>query len=164
MIKANAKNMAGDVVVSMGVLIGLVISTLTGSAYADIILAALIGGWIIKTAIGIFRETNQELMDGNSNTEPYRVIVEAVRSVEGAGNPHRARTRCIAGFWDIDFDIDVDPDCTVHEAHAIASNVENEIKKRLDNVFDIMIHVEPQGDDTVEIFGLTEEMMRDKVM
>jgi len=161
MIKANAKNMAGDVLISLGVLVGLAISAYTGSAFADTIIAMLIGAWIIKTAIGIFLEINLELMDGNSGLEPYRVIIDAVNAVDGASNPHRARMRSIAGFWDIDLDIDVDPKCTVMEAHDIASHVEKEIKLRLENVFDIMIHVEPRGNDEVETFGLSEEDMSD---
>ena len=163
MVKANAKNMAGDVLISLGVLVGLVISSLTGSAYADTIIALLIGAWIMKTAIGIFLETNLELMDGNNDMEHYRVIVDAVNSVEGASNPHRARMRRIAGFWDIDLDINVNPQCTVLEAHGIASQVEREIKQRLENVFDIMIHVEPQGDITDETFGLSEDEMSDEI-
>jgi len=145
---------------TLPILAGLIISTLTGTAHADIVIAMLIGVWIIKTAVGIFLEANLELMDGANDIEPYRMIVEAVNSVEGAANPHRARVRHIAGFWDIAFDIDVDPRCTVLEAHNIASQVEEEIKRRLENVFDIMIHVEPQGDDADEIFGLSEDAMR----
>lgn len=162
MIKANGKNMASDVLISLGVLVGLIISTLTGSAYADIIIAILIGFMIIKTSIGIFSDTLSELMDGCSDKEAYRVIVDAVNSVNGANSPHRARMRRVAGFWDIDFDINVDPKCTVLEAHRIASLVENEIKTRLDNVFDIMIHVEPLGDDSEEGYGLSEDEMYDK--
>ena len=159
MIKANAKNMLGDVMISCSVLVGLIISNLTASAFADTIIAMLIGVWIIKTAIGIFLETSLELMDGNSNVAPYRAIFDAVNMVEGAANPHRARMRRIAGFWDIDLDIDVDPHSSVWEAHNIATQVEKEIKQRLDNVFDIMIHIEPSGDNAAEMFGLSEEEM-----
>jgi len=159
MIKANAKNMASDVVISVGVFAGLVLSAWTGSAYADPVLAILIGAWIIKTAIGIFLEANLELMDGNHDMEPYRMIARVVASVDGASNPHRARIRRIAGFWDIAFDIDVDPQCTVLEAHTIASKVEHEIKQNLENVYDIMIHVEPCGDTAIEPFGLSEDDM-----
>lgn len=162
MIRANAKNMSSDVIVSCGVVAGLTISIVTGSFYADTVIAGLIGLWIIKTAVGIFLEANLELMDGNVNTEPYHVIVEAVDAVPGAGNPHRARVRRIAGFLDIDFDIDVDPECTVAVAHEIATRVEREIKNRLDNVYDIMIHIEPQGVDEDETFGLTASMMQRK--
>ncbi|MCL2539397.1 MAG: cation diffusion facilitator family transporter [Oscillospiraceae bacterium] len=163
MIKANAKNMAGDMLISLSVLAGLVISNLTKLAYIDTVIAIMIGLWIIKTAVGIFLETNLELMDGNSSSEPYRVIVEAVNMVEGASNPHRARIRHIAGFWDIDFDIHVDPRHTVLQAHNIATQVEKEIKLRLDNVFDIMIHIEPHGDDALETYGLSEDEMNSDI-
>jgi len=156
-IKANAKNMASDVLISLGVLIGFVITAISGSALADSVVALLIGGWIIKTAIGIFADVNLELMDGNKDIESYRVIVDAVNSTEGASNPHRARMRCISGFWDISFDINVSPECSVLESHKIASRVEKDIRSRLENIYDIVIHVEPSGDDATEGFGLTEE-------
>ena len=162
MIKANAKNMVSDVLISLGVLAGLIICAFKGSAYPDMVIAIFIGLWIIKTAIGIFLEANHELMDGNSDMEPYRVIVEVVNSVEGAANPHRARIRRIAGFWSINFDIDVDPKCTVLKAHGIASRVENKIKQNLENVYDVMIHIEPNGDNAVEVFGLSEKEMLDE--
>ena len=162
MIKANAKNMAADVLISVSVLVGLVVSSLTGTSYADTIIAMLIGAWIIRTAIGIFLETNLELMDGNRDIEPYRVIIDAVNIVEGASNPHRARMRRIAGFWDIDLDIDVDSKCTILEAHSIATKVEKEIKQRLENVFDIMIHVEPRGNAEDEMYGLSEDDMSEE--
>lgn len=159
MIEANAKNMMSDVLVSFGVLAGLAISAITGTAHADSVIAVLIGLWIIKTAVEIFLEANLELMDGSSGKESYHVIVSAVNKVEGAFNPHRARMRRIAGFWDIDLDIEVDPGLTVSEAHGIATKVEGEIKRRLENVFDIMVHVEPHGDDAEETFGLSQEDM-----
>ena len=160
MIEANAKNMASDVLISAGVLVGLIISAYTESAHADTIITILIGAWIIKTAIGIFLEANLELMDGNNDMEPYHVIARVVNSVEGASNPHHARIRRVAGLWDIDFDIDVDPNCTVLEAHTIASKVESELKKNLENVYDIVIQIEPRGDDAPETFGLSEDDMR----
>ncbi|MCL2498067.1 MAG: cation diffusion facilitator family transporter [Symbiobacteriaceae bacterium] len=159
MIMANAKNMAADVLISLGVLAGFGIAYLTGSGHADGIMAVLIGAWVIKTALDIFRETYLELMDGNNDMEHYQIIVEAVNAVEGASNPHRARMRRIAGFWDIDLDINVDPHITVSEAHKIASRVEREIKKRLGDVYDIVIHIEPCGDDAAEAFGLSEAEM-----
>ena len=162
MIRANAKNMASDVLISCGVLAGFAIGYLTQSGHVDSIIAILIGAWIIKTAIGIFNDANLELMDGNSDTESYRIIIDAVNSVEGAYNPHRARMRCIAGFWDISFDINVNPWCSVLDAHRIASQVENEIKNRLGNVLDIMIHIEPSGDDTAEAFGLSEDDLKEQ--
>jgi len=155
-IKANAKNMASDVLISLGVLIGFGVTAITGTSHADCVVAMLIGLWIIKTAVGIFADVNMELMDGNDDIESYRVIIDAVNAVEGASNPHRARMRCISGFWDISFDIYVCPECSVADSHDIASQVEDEIRKRLESIYDIVIHVEPSGDEGIEGYGLSE--------
>jgi cation diffusion facilitator family transporter len=161
MLKANAKNMIGDVVISLGVLAGLFLSTLTGAGLIDSVAALLVGLWVIKSAVEIFFEANTELMDGGSGKEFYRAVFEAVRSVSGAGNPHRARMRRIAGLWDIDIDIEVDPSLTIREAHAIASKVERAIKGRIEGVYDIMVHVEPAGNREKEGFGLRENQAFD---
>ncbi|MDR1108066.1 MAG: cation diffusion facilitator family transporter [Spirochaetaceae bacterium] len=156
MLLANAKNMAADVIISAGVLAGLGLSLFFKRGAIDSAAAILVGLWIIKSAIGIFREANAELMDGGSETGSYRAVFDAVHSVKGAGRPHRARMRRIAGFWDIDIDIEVDPNLTVLEAHRIASQVEQAVKERLEGVYDIMIHVEPAGNTETEGFGLCE--------
>jgi cation diffusion facilitator family transporter len=160
-LSANGKNMAYDALVSAGVLISLAISFYTPSPLPDIIIAMLIGVWIIKNAVFIFIGANSELMDGIKSTKHYRVITDAVNAVEGASNPHRARMRRVAGLWHIEFDIDVDPELTVREAHCITASVEREIKSRLLNVYDIMIHTEPRGDDGIEAFGLNESEMKE---
>ncbi|MDR1857835.1 MAG: cation diffusion facilitator family transporter [Treponema sp.] len=160
MLKANAKNMSADVLLSAGVLIGLGLSMILGIGVIDSWAAALVGLWVIKSALGIFMEANLELMDGGSYRAYYQVVFEAVNSVEGAGNPHRVRMRRIAGLWDIDIDIEVPPNKTVIEAHWIAYKVENAIKARVENVYDIMIHVEPEGNLENEGYGLSEESLK----
>jgi cation diffusion facilitator family transporter len=157
MLKANGKNMIGDIFISLGVLVGLLISFAIGTAVADDIIAILIGIWIIRIAITIFLEVNLELMDGNSDKKAYKQLFDAVNSVKGASNPHRAKMRKIGGFWDIVLDINVNPNITVWQAHNIATEVEHAIKEQLENVFDVVIHVEPVGDLTKEGFGLSEE-------
>jgi cation diffusion facilitator family transporter len=161
MLRANAKNMAGDVFISVAVLLGIFLSRLFGIGIIDRLAAILVGFWVIKQAVGIFLEANTELMDGSS-VESYKAVFESVRSVKKAGNPHRTRMRRIAGLWDIDIDIEVDPDITVREAHQIATEVELAIKSRVEGVYDIMVHVEPVGDSGKhEGFGLREESAGD---
>ncbi|MDR2522073.1 MAG: cation diffusion facilitator family transporter [Spirochaetaceae bacterium] len=159
MLKANGANMAGDVVISGGVLIGVGLAKLFNAGVLDAIAAGLVGLWVVKTALGIFVEINTELMDGGSSRAQYKSLFEAVRSIPGAGNPHRARIRKIAGLWDIDLDIEVDGKLSVCQAHEIATRVENAVRERLETVYDIMVHVEPAGDvnnEKNEGFGLSE--------
>ena len=157
MLAANAKNMTADVLLSAGVLLGLGLSMFFNIGIIDSWAAALVGLWVIKSAIGIFIEANLELMDGGSDKTFYQAVFEAVKSVEEAGNPHRVRMRRIAGLWDIDIDIEVPPNKTITEAHWIAYKVEAAIKARVENIYDIMIHVEPAGNVENEGYGLSEE-------
>ena len=160
MLKANAKNMSADVLLSAGVLAGLGLSMFFNIGVIDSWAAILVGLWVIKSALGIFMEANTELMDGGSNRSYYMAVFEAVRTVEEAGKPHRVRMRRIAGLWDIDIDIEVPINKTVFEAHKIASNVEKAIKERVENIYDIMVHIEPAGNMEQEGFGLSEETMK----
>jgi len=157
MLKANAKNMTSDVLLSAGVLAGLGLSMFFNISVIDSWAALLVGVWVIKTSLGIFTEVNAELMDGGSNKTYYQAVFDAVKSVNEAGNPHRVRMRRIAGLWDIDIDIEVSAEKTVMEAHWIAFNVEKAIKEKVDNVYDIMVHVEPAGNMEDEGFGLSEK-------
>jgi len=156
MLKANSKNMFADVILSAGVLTGLGLSMIFNIAIIDSIFALLVGLWILKSALEIFHEANAELMDGGSDKSYYMEVFEAVKSVEEAGHPHRVRMRRIAGMWAIDIDIEVPGNKTVLEGHWIAFKVEKAIKERLDNVYDIMVHVEPKGNMEDEGYGLSE--------
>jgi len=162
MLRANAKNMAADVLLSAGVLAGLALSLHFYVAVIDSWAALLVGLWVIKSALGIFLEANTELMDGGSNKEYYQQVFEAVNSVEEAGKPHRVRMRRIASLWDIDIDIEVPPHLTITEAHLIAFKVEKAIKARVENVYDIMVHVEPAGNQEIEGYGLSEEALKEE--
>ena len=157
MLKANAKNMTADVFLSAGVLIGLGLSMFFNIGLIDSWAAILVGIWVIKSAFGIFMEANNELMDGGYHKKHYQILFDAVKSVEEAGHPHRVRMRRIAGLWDINVDIEVAPNKTVVEAHWIAYKVEKAIKERMENVYDIMVHIEPAGNLEKEGYGLSED-------
>jgi cation diffusion facilitator family transporter len=160
MLKANAKNMSADVMLSAGVLIGIGLSMYFNIGLIDSYAAILVGIWVIKNSFSIFMEANAELMDGGSDKAYYEEVFEAVNSVEEAGHPHRVRIRKIAGLWDIDIDIEVPPNKSVIEAHWIAFKVEKAIKERIENVYDIMVHIEPAGNVEEEGFGLSENTFK----
>lgn len=156
MVLANAKNMTNDIIISASVFIGLGASILFRLPFLDALTALLVSLWVMRSGIGIFREQNLELMDGNADDALYRSLFDAVKSVPGAGNPHRARIRKMATSWDIDLDIEVDGDMSVRESHDIAENVEKAIRRHIPEVYDIMVHVEPEGKgEHTEQFGLS---------
>jgi cation diffusion facilitator family transporter len=159
MILANAQNMKNDIIMSASVLIGLTAATLFKQPLLDPIAALLVSLWVIKNAIQIFMQMNVELMDGNTDTGLYKKLFDAVMSVPGVSNPHRARIRKISSRWDIDLDIEVDANMTVHSAHEIAEKVEKAVSRSIPDVYDIMVHIEPAGHEKhhePEQFGLRE--------
>lgn len=157
MLIANARNMRNDVLISFSVLGSLVFTVLLREPLIDRFIAMAISIFIMYQAFRIFMKSNIDLMDGIDNTEVYNRLFDAVNSVEGANNPHRVRARKIGNHYMVNLDIEVAPELTVKEAHDIARSVENSIKSRVKNIYDVMVHVEPLGNrEEDEKFGITE--------
>ena len=160
MLTANAINMRNDVIISSGVLLGLIFTFIFTLPILDSITGLIISLFIIKSSIGIFIDSNVELMDGVKDVNVYNKIFEAVATVPGASNPHRVRSRMIGNLYMTTLDIEVNPQITITQAHQIADAVEKSIKSSIDNVYDILVHVEPAGEcQTDEKFGIDKGMV-----
>lgn len=151
MLKANAKNMQGDVVISSSVLIGLILSHVLNLPVLDVVFAFLVSLWVMWVAIRIFIETNMELMDGNIEKPVYEKVFSIVESVPEVKNPHRMRIRRVGHKLMINIDIEMDGSLSIKHAHDISHLVEQKIRDELQyEVFDVIIHIEPVGDHTRE--------------
>lgn len=158
---ANAENMRNDVLISSGVLLGLFFTYTLNLPVLDSVTGLIISIFIIRSSIIIFMDSNVELMDGVKDTSVYNKIFEAVEKVPGTSNPHRVRSRQIGNMYAITLDIEVDGDITLNEAHAIADQVEKSIQQSVENVYDIIVHVEPRGKHhSEEKFGINEKMLK----
>jgi cation diffusion facilitator family transporter len=156
MLIANAKNMQNDVIISLSVLIGLIFTFIFKMPVLDIVTAFAVSGWIMFVAFKIFMQSNVELMDGVQDTGVYHKVFKVVDKIEGAYNPHHVRIRQINNAYLIAMDIEVDANMTVKDAHGIAHEVDKNVRKKLGNVYDILIHIEPKGtDDRDECFGVS---------
>lgn len=164
-VRANAQNMKSDIVLSAGVLLGLTASHVFRCPILDPIIALLVGAWVVKNAAGIFAGANQELMDGSDSralNTLYKKLFDAASSVPGVTNPHRARIRKIASYFDIDLDIEVAPDMTVYDAHELSEQVEEAVRREIPEVYDIVVHIEPAGSachQPEEQYGLTPDKL-----
>ncbi len=163
MLRANAKNMRNDVLISLGVLISLVLTIWLNAPLFDRLIALMISIFIMYSAFRIFLKSNIDLMDGIDDPRLYKALFDAVKRVRGAENPHRVRARKIGHCYMINLDIEVDASLSVREAHDISKAVEQSIKENLKNVYDIMVHLEPLGNkEDDEKFGISESVIRSK--
>jgi cation diffusion facilitator family transporter len=162
MLIANAKNMRNDILISSSVLVGLFFTQILMMPVLDLVTALLVSIWIMKVAFGIFMETSRELMDGIDDESMYYKIFDAVEEVIGASNPHKVRIRRHSNMFTIALDVEVDGSKTIFEGHKIAKEVESNIKDRIENVYDVMIHTEPTGNIEKEKFGLSRKNIDDE--
>ncbi len=158
MLIANSRNMQNDVIISLSVLIGLVFVFVLQMPVIDVITALLVSVYIMYVAFRIFMQTNRDLMDGVDDEGIYRKIIEQVKSVKGAANPHKIRVRKMAHLYQIVLDVEVDGTLPLEKAHEISALVEKNIKDNIQNVYDVMVHVEPIGNcEEDEVFGVSEK-------
>lgn len=160
LLMANALNMRNDVLISLGVLVGLIFTFIFKLPILDSITGFIISLFILRSSIKIFIESSVGLMDGIKDINIYNKIFEAVEKVSGAGRPHRVRSRMVGNLYLIALDIEVDPSITVMQGHEIAEAVEKSIKDSIHDVYDIIIHIEPAGEShSKERFGVDERIL-----
>lgn len=157
MLIANAKNMQSDVLISLSVLIGLTATFIFKMPLLDVLTAFVVSAWIMIIALKIFMESGRDLMDGVDKPEIYKKIIAACAKVEGISHPHRIRVRKMAHLYIIALDIELPGELTLQEAHAKSHDVEKIIREDIENIYDVVIHIEPQGDTgDNEVFGISE--------
>jgi cation diffusion facilitator family transporter len=162
MLTANARNMVNDVIISLAVLLGLAFTFILKMPVFDTITGLAVSVWIMYVAYRIFMKSNLELMDGVEDASVYTKVFDAISRVKGVSNPHRARIRKIGYQYVVAVDVEIDGRISLLEAHDLAHHVEEEIRKELVHVYDVMVHPEPQGDDgSREKFGVSPGDLND---
>ena len=162
MIEATAKNMQNDILISMAVLLGLAFTFVLDLPIMDLLTAFCISIWVMKSALEIFLKTSAEVMEETKDLSIYDTLFEIVEEVEGAFHPHRTRVRKFGDLLYVDMDIEVDGNLPVKEAHLIAHELERKIHEEIQEVYDIMVHIEPLGCTMKdEKFGLSQEIMKE---
>lgn len=156
LLMADAKNMRGDVILSATVLMALLVGHFSDLPVLDSVAALAVSLWIMAVAFNLFREFSVELMDGHTEMKDYRAIIDAVSGIDGVVNPHKIRIRKTGEMFYVDMDIEVDGRLSVAAGHRIATEVGAAVRRSLENVADVMVHVEPEGNRESESFGISQ--------
>ncbi len=142
-IRAEAEHILSDVKTTLGVVGGGWLAGMTGYGWLDGVVALGVAGHIVWIGIRLIRESVFVLMDQAVEEEVERKIWEVLRSFEGRiAGAHHLRTRFTGSRLFIDFDLVVDPNMTVREAHDLAHEVEAALRKVFPQAHP-HIHIEP---------------------
>jgi cation diffusion facilitator family transporter len=136
---ADASHTKSDVLITVGVLIGLLLAR-RGWWWADPAFAIVIAGLIVRVAYRILQDSIPELVDQAAvDTAAIRTAAQDIRGVKSA---YGIRSRGGANARYAEVTIAVDGDANVQKAHAIADQVEERLKRDL-ALSEVTVHVEP---------------------
>jgi cation diffusion facilitator family transporter len=142
---ADGRHLFTDVVTSAVVIIGLLLVPLTGWAWLDSALAAMVAVNILWSGWGLVKESIGGLMDeALPETTLVRVREIIALNAEGAIEAHDLRTRHAGRMTFIDFHLVVPGAMSVTDAHDICDRLERALKADVEDAL-ITIHVEPDN-------------------
>lgn len=146
---ANAWHHRSDAISSVAALIGIV-GAMAGYPIMDPIAAILVSIMIMKVGYNIAFEGLSDLMDTALSEEETRRIETMINSLPGVIQTHNLRTRRIGGDVLMDVHILVDHEASVTEGHHIAENVRRKLIRTMDDVQDVLVHVDTENDAAFE--------------
>jgi cation diffusion facilitator family transporter len=108
---------------------------------------------IIHVAWKITLPTFATLLDSGASEAQCKAISDVIRSFPEVKDEHKLRTRYVgpAGLA-LDVHIEVDPNMSVVEAHALSHRIEQKLLQSGENVIDVFVHVEPANESS----GITQ--------
>jgi cation diffusion facilitator family transporter len=151
-LTADGQHLYTDVLSSAGVLAGLILARLTGWAFLDPLLAALVGITILWSGWTLVRGSVGGLMDEAVDTETLERIRKLIaENANGAIEAHDLRTRHAGRATFLDFHLVVPGGMSVSAAHDICDRIEQALRKEKPGTV-VSIHVEP--DDKAKHSGI----------
>jgi cation diffusion facilitator family transporter len=152
-VEAIARDHRKDALTSVATLIG-VGGAYFGVALMDPLAAGLTAFFILYIGWETFHNASNDLMDAQPPKELIYAVSELALGVPGVEHVHEIRSRRSGQYLIVDLKLDMDPDMTVKESHAITSCVKRLIFDRFTNVGDVMIHINPHDDEHEDLIRL----------
>lgn len=145
LLRANAWHHRSDAISSILVFIGIA-GSIAGFPFMDALAALGVALFIAKIGIEIGWGGMKELIDTGLEHDKLARIRRAIMDVDGVEALHLLRTRRIGGQALVDVHIIVDDRISVSEGHYISEAVRRRLIAEIDEVADVMVHIDPEDD------------------
>ena len=145
LLKADAWHHRSDAITSLAVFIGIAFALIMGKGYesADDWAALFAAAIIFFNSFLIFRPALGEIMDEHFYDDLILDIRRTAENVEGVIATEKCNVRKFGLRYHIDLHATVDANITVKEGHDIAHNLTKELKDKLPEIADVLVHIEP---------------------
>ncbi|PWR00113.1 cation diffusion facilitator family transporter [Leucothrix pacifica] len=147
-LKANAMHHRSDAVSSVMVAIGVGASVMFSIPWLDALAAMAVAVMIFYMGAKLILDSTMELVDTAWETEKVESMLSLIGDIDGVQSAHMLRTRKMSSNVLVDVHIQVSPYISVSEGHHIAEQVMGALKEHYDEVSDIMVHIDPEDDET----------------
>jgi len=157
LIKASSKDHLIDSIITFFNLISCLLAK-ANIYILDPIVGIGISIWIIYTAITIFKESYNVLMDKSISDNTKQKVIETINKHSEIKKINHFNSTPIGYQYQISFTIFVDGNLSTYESHAIADKLEKEITNNNDDIYLTVIHVNP-----IDIDKNDKEIRNDKI-
>ncbi|MGD2185205.1 MAG: cation diffusion facilitator family transporter [Desulfobacterales bacterium] len=143
-LAANAWHHRSDAISSLPVLIAVAGARIFPSwSFLDNVGAAVVSIFIFYSSMKIIWPGLSELIDVGAPTEIRKNIRASALKIEGVLQVHDIRTRYISSSIQVDLHIVVEGSISVREGHDIADDVKGRIISEIQEIVDVIVHVDP---------------------
>jgi ferrous-iron efflux pump FieF len=143
-LAADQTHYLGDLVTNIGVVLAIVLATWLRWPLADPIIAILVAGIMVFSALGVGRQSLDQLMDHELPDADRARIKQIVKNHPRVRSLHDLKTRAAGLYRFIQLHIELDPAMALAEAHAVSDAVERDLMAAFPNA-EVIIHQDPEG-------------------
>ncbi|MDE6792248.1 MAG: cation diffusion facilitator family transporter [Muribaculaceae bacterium] len=142
---ANAWHHRSDAISSLGTVVGIAGAMFLGEKWRilDPLAAVVVSIFIVKAGYDIIKPAINELLESSLPKDQTSEIEKIISDVDGVKDFHNLRTRKIGNAIALDAHVKMDGNLTLFAAHDIASEIEQQLRKRFGKESMINIHMEP---------------------
>lgn len=149
-ISADSLHFTSDLLVNVGVVVALVLSTRFGLALADPLIALAIAAYILWGAWEVANSSYDILMDREFLDEDRARVREIVMAHADVRDMHDLRTRTSGNMSFIQLHLELDGEMSLRRAHEIADAVEASVRAAFPGA-EVLIHQDPDGVDEARV-------------
>jgi cation diffusion facilitator family transporter len=134
-----------DALSSLVVVAGVALAKWGGPAWhwADHVAALVVAVTIFWVGLSLFWSNLHELLDRQADPELVDKVRGEASAVPGVRGVEKLLVRKTGLEYLVDIHVEVDPDMTVRDSHAIAHAVKDQVMHRLSLIKDVLVHIEP---------------------
>lgn len=142
LIEANSKDHINDVIITLLNLISIIFAYFN-IYYLDSIIAIVISIWVIISSIKLFIKSYDVLMDKAITEDAKNKVINIINSHKEIKGIQHFNSTPVGYKYQISFTIFVDGNLKTHESHEIADSLEKEIINNCNEIYLVVIHVNP---------------------